>query len=159
MSRDKNYQRLLNSPRWREVKTQVWRRANGLCERCIREGKAAGVPEGYITPGVDCHHIKSVESGRTVMEMEQLCYNPANIELLCVPCHIKTHQEMRSHTREKVKENKQRARQRFMELNDPNFNPKGNDNTGTQGATTVDARSEDRPLAGSDRPIPEPIGR
>ena len=101
MSRDKRYQKLLNSPRWREVKTQVWRRAGGLCERCIREGKAAGVPDGYITPGVDCHHIKPVESGRTVMEMEQLCYNPANIELLCVPCHIKVHQEMRRpHPRE-----------------------------------------------------------
>jgi 5-methylcytosine-specific restriction endonuclease McrA len=123
MSRDKNYQRLLNSPRWRKVKTQVWRRANGLCERCIREGKAAGVPDGYITPGVDCHHIKPVESGRTVMEMEQLCYNPANIELLCIPCHIKTHQEMRSHTLEKVQANKQRARQRFMEANDPNWQP------------------------------------
>jgi len=123
MSRDKNYQRLLNSPRWREVKTQVWRRANGLCERCIREGKAAGVPDGYITPGVDCHHIKPVESGRTVMEMEQLCYNPANIELLCIPCHIKTHQEMRTHTKEKVQANKQRARQRFMEANDPNYQP------------------------------------
>ena len=159
MSRDKNYQRLLNSPRWREVKTQVWRRANGLCERCIREGKAAGVPDGYITPGVDCHHIKPVESGRTVMEMEQLCYNPANIELLCIPCHIKTHQEMRSHTREKVQANKQRARQRFMEQNDPNYKPEDNDNTGTQGATTVDAHTEDRPLAGSDRPIPEPIRR
>ena len=125
MSRDKNYQRLLNSPRWREVKTQVWRRAGGLCERCIREGKAAGVPDGYITPGVDCHHIKPVESGRTVMEMEQLCYNPANIELLCIPCHIKTHQEMRSHTREKVQANKQRARQRFMEANDPNYKDNG----------------------------------
>ena len=159
MSRDKYYQRLLNSPRWREVKTQVWRRANGLCERCIREGKAAGVPDGYITPGVDCHHIKPVESGRTVMEMEQLCYNPANIELLCVPCHIKTHAEQRSHCREKVKENKQRARQRFMELNDPNYKPQNNDNTGTQRETTVDAHTEDRPLAGSDRPIPEPIRR
>ena len=121
MSRDKNYQRLLNSPRWREVKTLVWRRANGLCERCIREGKAAGVPDGYITPGVDCHHIRPVESGRTVMEMEQLCYDLSNIELLCIPCHIKTHAEQRSHCREKVKENKQRARQRFMEANDPNF--------------------------------------
>lgn len=127
MSRDKNYQRLLNSPRWREVKTQVWRRANGLCERCIREGKAAGVPDGYITPGVDCHHIKPVESGRTVMEMEQLCYNPANIELLCVQCHIKTHAEQRSHCREKVAENKARARQRFMELNDPNYKSEDND--------------------------------
>lgn len=127
MSRDKNYQRLLNSPRWREVKTQVWRRANGLCERCIREGKAAGVPDGYITPGVDCHHVRPVEGGRTVMEMEQLCYNPANIELLCIPCHIKAHQEMRSHTKEKVAENKARARQRFMELNDPNYKEENNE--------------------------------
>lgn len=124
MSRDKNYQRLLNSPRWREVKTIVWRRANGLCERCIREGKAAGVPDGYITPGVDCHHIIPVESGKTLAEMERLCYDwRTNIELLCVPCHIKTHQEMRTHTKEKVAENKARARQRFMELNDPNYQP------------------------------------
>ena len=115
MSRDRNYQRLLNSPRWREVKTQVWRRANGLCERCIREGKAAGVPDGYITPGVDCHHIKPVESARTVMEMEQLCYNPANIELLCVPCHIKTHQEMRSHSKEAVKARAEQRHERWKD--------------------------------------------
>ena len=126
MSRDKRYQKLLNSREWLEVKRLVWQRANGLCERCIREGKAAGLPDGYITPGVDCHHKIPVESGRTVMEMEQLCYNPANIELLCVPCHIKTHQEMRTHTKEKVKENKQRARQRFMEANDPNYKPEDN---------------------------------
>ena len=126
MSRDKNYQRLLNDKRWREVKTQVWRRANGLCERCIREGKAAGVPDGYITPGVDCHHIRPVESGRTVMEMEQLCYNSANIELLCIPCHIKTHQEMRSHTKEYHRENYKKARNRFMEQNDPNYKPEDN---------------------------------
>lgn len=122
MSRDKRYQKLLNSRKWGEVKRMVWQRAGGLCERCKREGIAErGVP--YITPGVDCHHIKPVESGRTVMEMEQLCYNPANIELLCVPCHIKTHAEQRSHCREKVQANKQRARQRFMELNDPNYQP------------------------------------
>ena len=126
MSRDKRYQKLLNSREWLEVKRLVWQRANGLCERCIREGKAAGVPDGYIPPGVDCPHKIPVESGRTVMEMEQLCYNPANIELLCVPCHIKTHQEMRTHTKEKVKENKQRARQRFMEANDPNYKPEDN---------------------------------
>lgn len=115
MSRDKRYQKLLNAKRWGLVKRLVWQRAGGLCERCKREG--------FITAGVDCHHIKPVESGRTVMEMEQLCYNPANIELLCIPCHIKTHQEMRTHTKEKVAENKARARQRFMEANDPNWKP------------------------------------
>ena len=92
---------------------QVWRRANGLCEMC----KA----EGLITPGVDCHHIRPVETGRTVQEMEQLCYDPNNVQLLCVACHIKVHQEMRTHTKEKVRENKSRARQRFLEANDPNW--------------------------------------
>jgi hypothetical protein len=63
-----------------------------------------------------------VETGRTVQEMERLAYNPNNCQMLCIPCHIKVHQDMRTHTKEKVKENKERARQRFMEMNDPNYN-------------------------------------
>ena len=115
MSRDPRYQRLLNHKRWAEVKRIVWQRTNGLCERC-RE-------EGFITPGVDCHHIVPVESAKTVQEMEHLAYNPANCRLLCVACHIKTHAEAKSHTKEKVAENKARARRRFMEANDPNWKP------------------------------------
>ena len=89
MSRDPRYQHLLNSKRWAEVKRQVWVRAGGQCERCKREG--------YVTAGVDCHHIKPVESAKTEEDMRQLAYDANNIELLCVACHIKTHQEMRSH--------------------------------------------------------------
>ena len=115
MSRSKAYQRLLNSREWVEVKRIVWQRAGGLCERCQREG--------YITAGCDCHHKVPVESAKTEEHMRRLAYNVSNIELLCIPCHIKTHQEMRSHTKEKVAENKARARRRFLEANDPNFNP------------------------------------
>jgi 5-methylcytosine-specific restriction endonuclease McrA len=115
MSRDKRYQGLLNSRRWLEVKAIVWKRAQGLCERC----KA----EGFITPGVDVHHIRPVEQAKTVQEMERLAYNPNNCQLLCIPCHIKVHQEMCTHTKEKVKENKERARRRFLEANDPNYQP------------------------------------
>ena len=95
MSRDKRYQKLLNSKRWIEVKRLVWQRAEGLCERCKRDGIAErGVP--YITPGVDCHHKIPVESAKTEQEMERLAYDwKNNIELLCVACHIKTHQELR----------------------------------------------------------------
>ena len=114
MSRDKRYQRLLNDKRWKLLRAEVFRRANGLCELC----KA----DGFITPGVDVHHIKPVETGRTAQEMERLAYNPNNCQLLCIPCHIKVHQDMRTHTKEKVKENKERARQRFLEMNDPNYN-------------------------------------
>lgn len=130
MSRDKRYQKLLNSREWGIVKRMVWQRAGGLCERCKREGIAErGVP--YITPGVDCHHIKPVESAKTEEEMRRLCYDwQNNIELLCVPCHIKTHQEMYSHKKEQVAENKARARRRFLEANDPNYKEEDN-GTGT----------------------------
>ena len=138
MSRDKRYQRLLNSPRWLEVKRIVWQRANGRCERCREEGISAGIYDGYTTPGVDCHHIVPVESARTEAEMARLCYDPKNCRLLCVPCHIKTHQEMLSHTKEKVKENKARARRRFIEANDPNYKEDDTDNQGQEVAHVDD---------------------
>ena len=121
MSRDKRYQKLLNDKRWKLLRSAVFRRANGLCGLC----KA----EGFITPGVDVHHIRPVEQAKTVQEMERLAYNPANCQLLCVACHTKVHQEMRSHTKEKVKENKARARRRFMEMNDPNYKTELNQET------------------------------
>ena len=104
MSRSKDYQRLLNSRRWWEVKRMVWQRANGLCEECLKQG--------IVTPGVDCHHIRPVESAHSPQEMEALCFNTDNIRLLCVPCHIRIHQEMRSHTKDKVAENKARGAER-----------------------------------------------
>ena len=120
MSRDKRYQKLLNSKRWMKVKRQVWQRAEGLCERCKRDGIAErGVP--YITPGVDCHHKIPVESAKTEQEMERLAYDVNNIELLCIPCHIKTHQEMRSHKADKVAENKRRGAERRASWLDPNY--------------------------------------
>lgn len=116
MSRDKRYQRLLNDKQWKLLRAAVFRRTNGLCEMCLKEG--------FITPGVDVHHIRPVEQAKSVEGpdgMRARCYDPNNVMLLCVPCHIKVHQDMHTHTKEKVAENKERARQRFMELNDPNW--------------------------------------
>lgn len=122
MSRDPRYQRLMNDKRWAEIKRIVWQRTKGLCERCREEGIAAGVlPDGWLTPGVDCHHVIPVETGRTEQEMEKLCYDVNNVRLLCVACHIKTHQEMHSFDRENVQANKQRKRDMFMQRNDPNY--------------------------------------
>ena len=94
---------------------QVWQRAKGLCEQCFQEG--------ILRAGVDVHHIVPVETGRTIQEMEQLAYDVSNCRLLCIEHHIAIHQSMRTHTKEKVKENKERARQRFLEANDPNYEP------------------------------------
>ena len=113
MSRDKRYQRLLNSRAWKQLRASVFQRSSGLCELCRAEG--------YITPGVDVHHIRPVEQARTEQEMARLAFDPANCQLLCIHCHIKVHQQMRTHTKEEVQANKQRARQRFMAANDPSY--------------------------------------
>ena len=115
MSRDARYQKLLNSKRWAEVKAFVDVRAEGLCERCKREG--------FITPGKDHHHIIPVESANPddPKAMERLAYDVNNIELLCVPCHIKTHQDMQSHKADKVAENKRRGAERRASWLDPNY--------------------------------------
>ena len=124
MSRNKDYQRLMNSKRWCEVKRIVWKRTNGLCERCKEEG--------FITPGVDCHHVIPVESGKTIDEMARLCYDVNNIRLLCVPCHIKTHAEERSHSKEA---HKQREDDRLSQWIARQGRPKdGTDPTETPGA-------------------------
>lgn len=113
MSRDPRYQQLLNAKHWGIVKRYVRQRAGGLCERCAREG--------FISAGVDCHHKIPVESAKSEEEMRRLAYDVNNIELLCVPCHIKTHKEMRSHTKEVVEERKQKKRIGFLQRNDPNY--------------------------------------
>ena len=104
MSRDRNYQRLLNTKRWQEVRAMVWERANGLCEQCKEEGR--------ITQGIDCHHIVPVESARTIQEMEQLCFNPNNIRLLCIRHHIDVHTKAKTHTKAEVQASRERRADR-----------------------------------------------
>ena len=79
---------------------------------------------GSMTKQLDCHHIRPVEGAHTVDGpdgMKARCYDPNNIMLVCQDCHVKIHTEAKSHTKEKVKENKERARRRFLEANDPNW--------------------------------------
>jgi 5-methylcytosine-specific restriction endonuclease McrA len=121
MSRDKRYQRLLNDKQWKLLRAAVFRRTNGLCEMCLKEG--------FITPGVDVHHIRPVEQAKTVEGpdgMRARCYDPNNVMLLCVEHHIKVHQDMGSHTAKYHKENYKKARNRFMEQNDPNYKAEDN---------------------------------
>jgi 5-methylcytosine-specific restriction endonuclease McrA len=47
--------------------------------------------------------------------MERLAYDPNNCRLLCVDCHIKTHREMRSATRESHKETEANRLERWID--------------------------------------------
>ena len=101
MSRDKNYQHLLNSKKWKQLRQ--WKlEQNPLCELCEREGK--------VVSAIDVHHKTPVESARTPDEMERLAFDPHNLQALCIPCHAKVHREARSHTR---RSHEQRERDRL----------------------------------------------
>ena len=107
MSRDKNYQRLLNSKRWQEVKRIVWQRTNGLCEECKRHG--------IVRAGVDCHHIVPVETATTPQEMERLCFDVNNVRLLCIACHSAIHKGMGKGTRKLAIERAKQRQDRWAE--------------------------------------------
>lgn len=110
------HQRMLNDRRWKETKRIVWERAGGLCEQCREDGRAAGVlPDGWITPGVDCHHIIPFESAKTIQECERLCYDPNNVKLVCIPCHVKIHKAMGKNTRANVQARREQRMERWKE--------------------------------------------
>lgn len=91
MSRSKAYQKLLNSKRWKLLRAQ-YREAHPLCERCLAEGR--------VSATVDIHHKTPVESAKTDYDMQQLCFNPDNLQALCISCHRAEHERLRSNTKE-----------------------------------------------------------
>lgn len=120
MSRDRNYQRLLNSKRWQEVKRIVWQRTNGLCEECMKQG--------IVRAGVDCHHIVPVETATTPQEMERLCFDVNNVRLLCIACHSAIHKGMGKGTRKLAIERAKQRQDRWAEGLMSKFTIKQEDN-------------------------------
>ena len=89
MSRNKDYQRLLNSKRWKQLRE--WKlRHDPLCELCRANG--------LVVSAIDVHHIDPCEDARSLAEMEEKCFRISNLQSLCIPCHIKVHTEAKSHT-------------------------------------------------------------
>ena len=81
----------------------MWKlQQNPLCELCQAEG--------FVRSAIDVHHKVPVESARTPQEMEQLCFNPANLQALCISCHADIHRNAKSHTKAA---HKQRERDRL----------------------------------------------
>ena len=118
MSRDKRYQKLLNSKRWKELRAWKLRQTEGYCEICYREGW-----RGIDALAVDIHHIVPVESviDQGEAAMARVCFNPANLMALCVRHHVEIHQQAGSHTKEAVNERKHKKRIGFLQRNDPNY--------------------------------------
>ena len=91
--KDKN--EIYQSREWRELR--AWKlRTQPLCEKCLADGRAAGVAGGWIRSAHCVHHITPIETAATMEEMRRLAFNPANLMSLCDECHHKIHEEMRS---------------------------------------------------------------
>ena len=86
---------IYNSREWKELRIQKLR-AQPLCEKCLADGRAAGVAGGWIRSAHCVHHITPIETANTMEEMRRLAFNPANLMSLCDECHHKIHEEMRS---------------------------------------------------------------
>ena len=117
------HMRMLNDKRWAKVKAIVDRRARGLCEWCVRDGKEYGrktgnanlARTGWLRPGIDHHHLIPFESAKTIDEAERLCYDPNNVVLLCVEHHRAEHNQKGYHKKENVKARRDQAFERWKE--------------------------------------------
>ena len=133
MSRDKNYQKLLNSKRWKQLR--MWKLAqNPLCEMCEAEGK--------VKSAIDVHHKTPVESAKTPQEMEQLCFNPNNLQSLCISCHVKIHKDMGKNKKENVLERKDIALQRWISKHNKKFGDQSQTPTADMKSVTMDVQEQ-----------------
>ena len=110
----KDKQEIYNSREWKELRTMKLR-ANPLCEMCIREGEAHGIPGGYITPSRVVHHRHPIEDSTTKAEMRKWAFMWNNLEALCQACHAKAHKEMGSNTRRMVAERAEARQARWKD--------------------------------------------
>lgn len=99
----KDKSEIYNSREWKEL-TILKKRANPLCEQCIKDGEAVGIPGGYVK-SVECvHHIIPIETARTKEEMRRLAFDWNNLMSLCKSCHARIHKELGSNTAKIVRQ-------------------------------------------------------
>ncbi len=136
----KDKEEIYNSREWKQL-TVLKKRANSLCEQCIKDGKAVGIPGGYIK-SVECvHHIIPIETARTKEEMRRLAFEWNNLMSLCKSCHARIHKELGSNTAKIVRQRAEARQDRWADNLMSKFVT--NDNQGTDREASVDADAED----------------
>mgnify|MGYP003413256937 CR=1 FL=1 len=105
MSKDKNYNKLIQSRRWLELR-RMKINDTPLCERCAEIG--------LVVPVAEIHHRRPCEDATTPAEMERLMFDYANLQSLCHDCHVQAHKAMKSKSKAAVRERKEKANARFV---------------------------------------------
>ena len=94
MAKDKEYQRLIHTTRWLQLRRQVLT-VHPICQDCEQQG--------IITPATEVHHVRPVEEAIGHTERRQRMYDPHNLRALCHDCHVKRHTELGRSGREATK--------------------------------------------------------
>ena len=105
MSKDINYRRMINSARWLRLRKEKLKESP-LCEDCRLEG--------IYTPATEIHHVRPCEWAKSVREMERLMFDFNNLRSLCHDCHVLTHKNLGSHSKNKMAENIEKKVKRFV---------------------------------------------
>ena len=110
----KDKQDIYNSREWKELTIQK-KRVNPLCEQCIKDGEAVGIPGGYVKPAECVHHIIPIETARTKDEMRRLAFDWSNLMSLCQSCHARIHKELGSNTAKIVRQRAEARQDRWAD--------------------------------------------
>lgn len=104
MSKNADYNRLIQSKRWQELRRKKIN-SSPVCEDCK--------DKGIIEPATEVHHIIPVETAASVASMEYLMFDFDNLRSLCHECHKNAHVRLASKKKENVQENNRRVTERF----------------------------------------------
>lgn len=106
MSKDKTYNKMIQSARWRQLRI-LKLSLTPTCEMCNASGK--------IKAAQCVHHKIPVESAKSEAQAEVLCFNLNNLQSLCFGCHQQIHNAQRYHSRESHRRHTQDAFERWRE--------------------------------------------
>lgn len=77
-------QKIYNSSIWQKLR-KGYLMEHPLCEVCLSNGKVAEAKE--------IHHIREISNAKSFEEMQDIAYNPYNLQALCLKCHHEIHTE------------------------------------------------------------------
>ncbi len=106
LKRHKQYQNLINSTKWRNVRNS-YISEHPLCEECEKKG--------YTTPAQCIHHIKPLEDYlNNPLLMQSLAFDRDNLKALCNKCHTQAHIDLKSKSKEATKRRNKNLTELFV---------------------------------------------
>lgn len=76
------YDTVYNTTTWRNLR-RAHLMEHPLCEECLASGR--------IRTATQVHHIKEISRANSILEMQDIGFNPNNLQSLCDECHQKKH--------------------------------------------------------------------